>query len=63
MYSVVGTCKHLDLDPFAYLRELLPALYALGGDPPEEALTEWLTDVWQHRQQVSTASTVVELPA
>ncbi len=62
LYSVVGTCKHRDIDPFAYLRELLPALYALGDDPPEEALAEWLPDVWQHRQQTSVAS-AKELPA
>ncbi len=63
LYSVVGTCKHLGLDPFAYLRELLPALYALGNDPPEEALAEWLPDVWQKRQQVGMASAEVDVPA
>ena len=63
LYSVVGTCKHLDMDPFAYLRELLPALYALGDDPPEEALAEWLPDVWRKRQQVGRASGAIELPA
>jgi transposase len=26
LYTMVGTCKHLGIDPFAYLRELLPAL-------------------------------------
>jgi hypothetical protein len=50
LYSVVGTCKHLGLDPFAYLRELLPALYALGDDPPKEALAEWLPDRWLLRR-------------
>jgi transposase len=30
LYSVVGTCKHLGIDPFAYLREALPRLFALG---------------------------------
>jgi hypothetical protein len=30
LYSVVGTCKHLGIDPFAYLREALPGLFALG---------------------------------
>ncbi len=49
LYSVVGTCKHLGIDPFAYLREALPALFSLGDRPPEEALTEWLPDVWQER--------------
>jgi transposase len=62
LYRVVGTCKHLSLDPFAYVRELLPALYVLGDSPPEEALAEWLPDVWQHCQQTSVAS-AVEVPA
>src|SRR5262249_36314730 len=26
LYGVVGTCKHLGIDPFAYLREALPGL-------------------------------------
>jgi hypothetical protein len=38
LYSVVGTCKRLGIDPFAYLRDLLPALYALGDSPHAEAL-------------------------
>ena len=33
LYSVVGTCKHLGIDPFAYLREALPGLFALGEMP------------------------------
>ena len=33
LYTVVGTCKHLGLDPFAYLREALPGLFALGEKP------------------------------
>ncbi|MBA4066689.1 MAG: hypothetical protein C0501_23885, partial [Isosphaera sp.] len=33
LYSVVGTCKHLGIDPFAYLRETLPGLFALGEKP------------------------------
>jgi hypothetical protein len=28
LYSVVGTWKHLGIDPFAYLREALPGLFA-----------------------------------
>jgi hypothetical protein len=32
LYSLVGTCRHLGIDPFAYLREALPARFALGGD-------------------------------
>jgi hypothetical protein len=62
LYSVVGTCKPLGIDPFAYLRELLPALYALGDSPHEEALVDWLPDAWQKRQQASAPS-AVSLPA
>ena len=25
LYTLVGTCKHLEIDPFAYLRDVLPA--------------------------------------
>ena len=47
LYSAVGTCKHLGIDPFAYLREALPGLFALGEDPTAEQLTAWLPDRWQ----------------
>jgi transposase len=50
LYSAVGTCKHLGIDPFAYLREALPALFALEDRWGEVALAEWLPDVWQKRQ-------------
>jgi len=50
LYSVVGTCKHLGIDPFAYLREALSALFGLGESPGESALADWLPDVWQRRQ-------------
>jgi len=46
LYSVVGTCKHLGIDPFAYLREALPALFALGDKPTTEQLLPWLPDRW-----------------
>jgi hypothetical protein len=46
LYSVVGTCKHLGLDPFAYLREALPGLFALGERPTAEPLLAWLPDRW-----------------
>jgi transposase len=46
LYSIVGTCKHLGLDPFAYLREALPGLFALGEKPTAEQLQEWLPDQW-----------------
>jgi hypothetical protein len=37
--------KHSDLDPFAYLREAVPALFALGDLPNGTALAKWLPDV------------------
>jgi transposase len=46
LYSVVGTCKHLGIDPFVYLRETLPGLFALGENPRTEPLREWLPDRW-----------------
>lgn len=46
LYSVVGTCKHLGIDPFAYLRETLPGLFALGEKPTTEQLLDWLPDRW-----------------
>ena len=46
LYSVVGTCKHLGLDPFAYLRDALPGLFALGEKPTTEQLLDWLPDHW-----------------
>ncbi len=46
---MVGTCKHLGIDPFAYLHWVLPALYALGDSPNEEALAECLPDLWHSR--------------
>jgi transposase len=53
LYSVVGTCKHLSIDPFVYLREALPGLFALGEKPTTEQLSEWLPDRWllRHQQQ------------
>jgi transposase len=57
LYSVVGTCKHLGLDPFAYVRAALPGLSALGEKPSEEALSAWLPDGWQSR--TATAPTAV----
>jgi len=46
LYTIVGTCQHLGIDPFAYLREALPALFALGEKPRTEELLEWLPDRW-----------------
>lgn len=46
LYSIIGTCKHLGIDPFAYLREALPGLFALGEKPTAEDLSDWLPDRW-----------------
>jgi transposase len=50
LYSLVGTCKHLGIDPLVYLREALPALFALGEKPRAEQLLEWLPDRWLLRR-------------
>jgi hypothetical protein len=49
---MVGTCKHLGIDPFAYLREALPAVFALGERPSEDHLAEWLPDSWLLRREM-----------
>ena len=51
LYSVVGTCKHLGIDPFAYLREALPGLFTLGEQPTAERLLDWLPDRWLLRRR------------
>jgi transposase len=58
LYSVAATCKHLGIDPFAYLREALPGLFALGEKPTAEQLTGWLPDRWLlNRTRQPTAAT------
>jgi hypothetical protein len=49
LYTMVGTCKLLGIDPFAYLKEALPGLFALGDEPAAELL-EWLPDRWLLRR-------------
>jgi transposase len=46
LYSIVGTCKHSGIDPFAYLRDALPGVFALGEKPRLEQLLDWLPDRW-----------------
>jgi hypothetical protein len=46
LYTMVGTCKHLGIDPFAYLRDTLPGVFALGENPTAEQLLDWLPDRW-----------------
>ncbi|MFO0929421.1 MAG: hypothetical protein U0736_20730 [Gemmataceae bacterium] len=50
LYAVVLTCKPLGIDPFAYLRETLMGLFALGEKPTAEQLAEWLPDRWLGRR-------------
>jgi hypothetical protein len=47
LYSVVGTCKHLGMDPWSYLRDCLPGVFALGEKPSVERLCQWLPDRWR----------------
>ena len=42
LYSLTGTCKHHDSDPFAYLRDVLRRL----PTHPVDCLSELLPDVW-----------------
>ncbi len=42
LYSLTGTCKHHDIDPFAYLSDVLRRL----PSHPAPQLDELLPDVW-----------------
>jgi hypothetical protein len=42
LYSLTGTCKHQDIDPFAYLQDILRRL----PTHPADELDELLPDVW-----------------
>jgi transposase len=53
-YTVVGTCKHLGIDPFAYLREALMGLFEFGDKPTTEQIAEWLPDRWLLRRAGAT---------
>jgi transposase len=50
LYTMVGTCKHLGIDPFAYLKEALPGVFTLGQEPTSERLLKWLPDRWLIRR-------------
>ena len=58
-YTLVGTCRHLGIDPFAYLRDVLPKMHALGAKPTDEQLTDLLPDAWARRRQAATVATTV----
>jgi transposase len=51
LYTMVLTCRHLRLDPLAYLREALVGLFALGDKPTAEQLSDWLPDRWLLRHK------------
>ena len=61
LYSMVGTCKHLGIDPFVYLRETLRGLFALGEKATAEQVREWLPDRWLLRH--ARESPVGQAPA
>ena len=56
-FTVVGSCRHIGIDPFAYLREVLPKLHELGAKPTDEQLTDLLPDVWARRRQAAVTAT------
>lgn len=56
LYSIVGTCKHLGIDPYAYLVEALPGIFAQGEGASEEQLAVWLPDRWLLLRQQAAAS-------
>ena len=47
LYRVVGTCKHLSIDPFAYLRDVLPMLFTQRNGASDLALASCLPDAWR----------------
>lgn len=55
-FTVVGSCRHLGTDPFAYLRDVLPRLHELGSKPTDEQLAELLPDAWTRRRQAAVAA-------
>lgn len=46
LMSVVQTCKRNEVEPWAYLRDLLDRLPKLGENPPRESLHELLPERW-----------------
>jgi transposase len=55
LYTMLLTCKHLGIDPLAYLREALMGLFALGERPTAEQLSQWLPDRWLSRRTQQAA--------
>jgi transposase/uncharacterized coiled-coil protein SlyX len=56
-FKVVGSCRHLGIDPFAYLRDVLPKLHDLGSKSTEVQLAELLPDAWARHRQAAVAAT------
>jgi transposase/uncharacterized coiled-coil protein SlyX len=56
-FTVVGSCRHLGIDPLAYLRDVLPKLHELGANPKDEQRTELLPDAWSRRRQATVTAT------
>jgi len=56
-FTMVGSCRHLGIDPFAYLRDVLPKLHELGANPKDEQLAELLPDAWVRRRQAAVVAT------
>jgi transposase len=49
LFSFTASCKHLQIDPFAYLRDLFTHLPAMEN-PTADQLDFWLPDAWRNRQ-------------
>lgn len=45
-YTFTSTCRHLGVNAFAYLRDILMAMHRLGPEPTAEQLTSLLPDHW-----------------
>jgi transposase len=56
LYTMVGTCKHLGIDPFAYLTEALAGLFVVGAKPTSEQLLAWLPERWLLRHARASPS-------
>lgn len=49
-FSLIASCRRNNVEPFAYLRDLLTRLPALGPNASRETLRSLLPDRWQTRQ-------------
>jgi transposase len=51
-FSFVASCRRHNVDPFAYLRDVLTHLPRLGETPASDELRELLPDRWQPAQKI-----------